>query len=322
MGTVLVRSAHGHRYQGADHVGVRALVALDEQRPEGTADRGEHDVVDAHVEMPGDRVQVGEPGTADGVAAVSADRAAQRRRRRRYRDRPHQFDQPLGGRGDPPHRPGRVGHRLGDQPYLLGRAENEIAQRLQGQLPRRRRHGRLPPVDDCGTRLRGVVVHRALQVDPADAVGHAVVDLQQHRPPSTGQALDDPALPERPVTVQALRHQPSDQPAQRRVVAGYRKGGAPHVVPDVEVGIVDPHRPAEIERHGAQLLPVPRHQRQLAVDRPDHLVLRRHRALEHGHRRDGHGGMSIFVLGVQERRVQWRQPVRHGDSLSPPGRGR
>ena len=78
--------------------------------------------------------------------------------------------------------------------------------------------------------------------------------------------------------------------------------------------IVDPHRPAELERHEPHLLAVPRHRRQLPGDHRLELLVARWRTLEHCDRADVH--VADRVLDVEERRVERAHPV-HG---TPPHR--
>jgi hypothetical protein len=75
-----------------------------------------------------------------------------------------------------------------------------------------------------------------------------VVHFGQHRPAAVGESFDHPAFPERPVAVEALRHDPGDEAAERRVVAGRGQGGSPDVVLEVEPAVVDPDRMAEVQR--------------------------------------------------------------------------
>src|SRR6266511_3394614 len=78
------------------------------------------------------------------------------------------------------------------------------------------------------------------------------------------------------------------RPAERLVVTGCGQRGTADVVTDVEAGVVDPDRLAEVERHGPQLLPVPRDQRQLATDVGDELLVAGRWPFEHGDGRNRH----------------------------------
>ena len=81
-----------------------------------------------------------------------------------------------------------------------------------------------------------------------------------------GQALDQVHLPQRPRLVQRPRGQPGDQLVQLLVAARRRQRRAPDVIGDVEVAVVDPHRPGQPHRDFADLLPVPRYLRQPPLD--------------------------------------------------------
>ena len=144
---------------------------------------------------------------------------------------------------------------------------------------RRRRRAPRRPV--LGLVVRGVgleVEHQLHQVGAGDAVDHAVVDLGDDRPAVVGQALDQPQLPQRLGHVQALAEHPAGQVAQLLVAARAGHGGVPHVVQDLEVRVVDPQRPAELQRHRPHPLPVAGHQRQLAQQQPDHVAVGGRRA--------------------------------------------
>ena len=66
------------------------------------------------------------------------------------------------------------------------------------------------PALDAGRRVED---HRH-QVGAGDAVDHAVVDLGDERPAAVAQALDDPRLPQRPVAVELLGHEPAHEGPQ------------------------------------------------------------------------------------------------------------
>ena len=83
---------------------------------------------------------------------------------------------------------------------------------------------------------------------------------------SSAEPLDQPHLPQRPRAVQRLREHPSGQALELGLVAGAGQGRVADVEGDVEVRVVDPHRPALIERHEGQPLAVARHEMQPAGD--------------------------------------------------------
>ena len=80
------------------------------------------------------------------------------------------------------------------------------------------------------------------------------------------------------------------------------------VVLDVEVRVVHPHRPPELEGDEPHLLAVPRHEVELGVHHVDDVGERRRRALEDGDGGDVH--VRHVVLDVEERGVQGAQAVR------------
>ena len=80
--------------------------------------------------------------------------------------------------------------------------------------------------------------------------------------------------------VELLGHDPADEVAQLLLAARRRQRGAAQVVVEVEVGVVDPDRPAERERHEAHDLAVARDQRELARDHRRARPARRRGTLE------------------------------------------
>src|SRR5436309_3166044 len=90
---------------------------------------------------------------------------------------------------------------------------------------------------------------------------------------------------------------PSPEPSEGRarppraelVLASRRgEGGAPDVVVEVEVSVVDPYRRTNVKRRVAHLLPVTRDQVELGFDGTAQLVSRRRGSLEDPHRPDVH----------------------------------
>jgi hypothetical protein len=86
------------------------------------------------------------------------------------------------------------------------------------------------------------------------SVGHAVVNLHQHRPPIAFQAFDDPAFPERAIPVQAALEHIGDNSEQFGVIARPRHRDSSHVAVEIESRIVDPLRSADVEGLGAEHL--------------------------------------------------------------------
>jgi hypothetical protein len=121
------------------------------------------------------------------------------------------------------------------------------------------------------------------------------------------EALGEPHLPKRLRAIELLREDPRGEVSQLLLGAGGREAGAPHVVLEVQVRIIDPDRPTLAEGHETKLLAKARHQMQPQFDVIAELVVRRRRALEDRRRGDVHVG--AIALQVQERRVQSAEPV-------------
>ncbi len=98
--------------------------------------------------------------------------------------------------------------------------------------------------------------HHGEQIDAGDAVDHCMVHLGDDGEAIPAlQALDYPHLPERPRAVELLRHDAGRQPLELAFVSGARQRAVAHVVLDVEMLIVDPHR-AAFERREREHLAV------------------------------------------------------------------
>ena len=174
--------------------------------------------------------------------------------------------------------------------------------------------GRGDPLGVLGARGVGTQVHEhGEQVRPRDAVDQCVVRLGQHGPAPVLEPLDHPDLPERLRAVELLRHHAPDELAQLALAPRGGQRGVAQVVLDVEVRVVHPDRPPELEGDDADLLAVARDEVELGVDHGHDVGVRRRRALEDGHRGDVHVGH--VVLDVEERRVQGAQAVRAHPTL-------
>ena len=69
------------------------------------------------------------------------------------------------------------------------------------------------------------------------------------RPATALEPLDHPRLPQWAVPVELLGHEPAHQRAELAVAPRRRQRGMAQVVLELEVRIVDPDRPAELQRH-------------------------------------------------------------------------
>jgi hypothetical protein len=141
-----------------------------------------------------------------------------------------------------------------------------------------------------------------------------VVGLGDQREAIALEPLDQPRLPQRLGAIQLLGEHARHQAHQLVLAAGLRQRGLAHVVLEVEVRVVDPHRTPGLQRRLRELLPVARHQVQPHPQRVQELLEVRRRALEDRHRPDVH--VRVVALLVQERSVDGGQPVevvlRHG----------
>ena len=73
-------------------------------------------------------------------------------------------------------------------------------------------------------------------------------------------AVDEPHLPDRLRAVEPLREDPRREVPELLLRARRRQGGVADVVVEVELGVVDPYRPALPVGDEPQLLAEPRHQ--------------------------------------------------------------
>ena len=124
------------------------------------------------------------------------------------------------------------------------------------------------------------------------------------------QPFDQPHLPKRLVPIERLREQAADQLLQLGFSARRRQSGVAHVVLEVELGLVDPDRPALLERNEHHALPVARDLLQPRLDQREEVPIRRRWALENGHRADVHMGAAI--LDFQEQRIEGAEALVPG----------
>jgi hypothetical protein len=159
-----------------------------------------------------------------------------------------------------------------------------------------------------GVRFAGARVGKAGDhPHDGDSVGQAVVNLHQHGPPPNRQALDDPALPQGMIAVQAAFHEVGDQAEQRRIVARGRQSHHAHVVADVEVGVLDPSRRRQIEGVLVHELGEPGHVANAFGQRRGQFLWVRHRPVDDGQCAYRHTHVPVGVLGLQETRFQGGQ---------------
>jgi hypothetical protein len=145
------------------------------------------------------------------------------------------------------------------------------------------------------------------------------VDPLDQPDPAGIEAGQQVQVPQRAVAGQDLAHQLAGDPSQRGVVTRRRQAQLDHVAGDVEVRVVDPAGPVEVEGHGGQAAAQPGQRIQAGVDAAADLVeaeatgrAEQRPRLERGHGPDVGGGAR--VLEPDEAGVQGREPVR-GDAV-------
>jgi len=156
---------------------------------------------------------------------------------------------------------------------------------------------------------RGVEEHRG-DVDARDAVDQRVMGLGEQREAAgalAAEALHQPDLPQRLGAVEALGEDAAGQALELLRASGRGQGGVTQVVARVEVGVIDPHRAALLERHEGEALAVARHEVQAALDGRDDVVVVGDRALEGHARGDVH--VRAIVLEVEEGGVEPREAI-------------
>ena len=130
------------------------------------------------------------------------------------------------------------------------------------------------------------------------------------------ETVDDPHLPERLRAVEALGEGAGGERPQLLLVAGGREGGMADVVVEVQVRVVDPDRPALVERDEPQLLAEAGDEMEARLEVVAELPEVRRRALEDHRRGDVH--VSSVALQVEEGRIQAGQPIEtHAYIFSP-----
>ena len=122
------------------------------------------------------------------------------------------------------------------------------------------------------------------------------MNFDQHRPVVVGQAFDDPALPHRALSIQALLHDIGGKAEQRVVVTGMRNRGTMDVVCEIEVRVVDPFRWFQIEKVCMQHLPKSRNRHDPLSHCDGELVEVWHRTLENRQTADGKTHVMVGIL--------------------------
>ena len=176
--------------------------------------------------------------------------------------------------------------------------------------------GSAPARDRLG-RVRLEVEQLLGEAGTRRAVHQAVVELGDQRHLTAGDAVDVPHLPQRPATVELVAHQHPEQVTDLAASARRRHGDAPEVLVDVEVLVLDPHRPIEVERDLLQLPAELRHPREPLEQRPAHLLEAEPVRLRRVHHREP---TDVLVprrrLRRQEQRVGSRKPLHRNPPLT------
>ena len=185
---------------------------------------------------------------------------------------------------------------------FVGRA-HDVLQRVHHELePRGQRAG--DPLRVFGARGIGAQVHdHREQVRPRDPVDQRVMRLGQHGPALVLEPFDHPDLPEGLRAVELLCHDAPDELAQLALASRRGQRSVAQVVLDVEVRVVHPDRPPQLEGDEPDLLAVARDEVELGVDHGHDVGERRRGPLEDGDRGDVHVGHVVSM---------WRNDASRG----------
>jgi len=143
-----------------------------------------------------------------------------------------------------------------------------------------------------------------------------VVALGDEREAAALQAVDEQQFPERLRAVQAVGEDPPGEVLQLLLAARRGQAGVAQVVAQVEVRVVDPDRPALVERDAGEALAKAGDEVQARLDQLAQLVVGRRGPVEDGDRCDVQACPGL--LEVQERRVECRDAVTVGDASIVP----
>ena len=246
----------------ADHgAGHHGLAAGEQPVAQRTGDHRQHDVVDIAVVAGVDRPEVGQCRRRDGEPPVprhggverAVGRAAAHHGAGRFGHPAAQLQQLAA-----------VGHRRPQGAELLAGPGQPVGHRVQHQPTGRRLTLGQPDVVDHTHRLAVAVGDHVTDLHRPHAIDDHLMGLDEQRQPITAEPLDQIHLPQRAGAVQRAARQPGDEVVQLGIAARRRQRRAPDVVGDVEVGVVDPHRPGQPEGDLAHLLAIARCLREVA----------------------------------------------------------
>src|SRR5688572_871017 len=100
-----------------------------------------------------------------------------------------------------------------------------------------------------------------------------MMGFREERKAIAFETVDQPDLPQWLSAIELLREDTAGQDPKLVLASRRRQRGEPNVVPQVEVRVVDPLRPALPKRDMCELLPVARHEVKTPLDALDELVV-------------------------------------------------
>ena len=246
-----------------------AHAAVVQPAPERAGDDRQHRVVHGAAERVLDLLEVGQPALHPAHAPVRADRHVQRHVRRGVEAGPDHLAEALGrlahlrrlGRSDVSARPGRCSAPsarpgAGRTASARGRPTPSATSSDVGR-PGAGVQALLRPPTSGGTGERSNSTVAMSTPETPSTSAWWVFEISAKRPPSrpwTSQISQSGF--ERSRRWEKIR---PGQLAQLLVGARLRQRGVAHVVVEVEARVVDPERPAHLERREGQLLAVARH---------------------------------------------------------------
>ena len=174
------------------------------------------------------------------------------------------------------------------------------------------RRSRVGCIPRLAGRRPGRQIHPARQqIRRGHPVGERVVDLADHRDPVVGQAFNEVHLPQRVIAVQRRAGDLTDGLVQLATTARRPQPPRPHVIRQVDVTVLPPHRVVHLERNVNQLIAKRLQLVEPAVDHPAESVdvevptigvQLDHRDFERVH-------MHVRCFAVKQYRVPPAQPL-------------
>ena len=270
----------------------------------------EHDVVDGGAERVLDELELVEARAHDPDPAVRARRHVERGVGRVVERGPRDLADAGGDLARPLER--------------LARARDG-AERARGHLRHRAHRARQPARGQLGARRLGLRHPRLAAVAPC-----AGPRARGRTAPSRGRRPRRRRRPRDGSSRRARSHQPSSPSTSHSSHSGFERSSrwektrphilssassspgarqrrVAHVVGEVEARVVDPQRPAGLERRRRELLPVARDEVQARLDVREERVERRRLALEQREAADVH--VRVRLLLRQEAGIDRREPI-------------